>query len=476
MKNQKGGLEPLSKVPSFKYTSEKKRKLFIGNLYPYAEYFINCVNSIPFNSYSYNGNCEYINHEDKTQIISKCSSSGHPLYFFTGGTVYEILHKKFTNVIMHDYCDATGDIDVALYPPKLTESGESDIFFLNKDEKINSFYSDFTKWTFEKMVEQIKSIQIINRIEHLVKFEIDDYEDIPIKHKHVDFGYRIQNIEKCYVVGFLNEEKTMFKIQVVCKIEDSGIYVIDHVIEMIIPLPEEDILFSPTTELYKLPVINTISINNQKFNIQKYNGLINDNIEAYIERKQIYGQPNESEFVHKSINHIARLFYLFELFYKNQSLFPINEINLLFLFGLKPKKQNELTFLYYYKIVDGKLFNIKVDTKLFLNAYLELIIKNTYLYNIFKRNNPEFFIDNNDTKKLHNEFVSALFNDDLFQPSGLLTFQEISTTPKKTPTPPHRKTPTPPHRKTPKKTQKKSKKKKTQKKSKKKKTQSRKTK
>jgi hypothetical protein len=91
---QKGGLEPLSTVPNFKYTFDEKRKVFIGYIYPYAEYFINCVTSIPFNSYYYNGNCEYINFEDKKQIVSKCSSSNTPLYFFTGGSVYEILNRR----------------------------------------------------------------------------------------------------------------------------------------------------------------------------------------------------------------------------------------------------------------------------------------------------------------------------------------------------------------------------------------------
>ena len=57
---QKGGLEPLTKVPNFKYTFNENRKLFIGYIYPYAEYFINCVTSMPFNSYTYDANCEYI--------------------------------------------------------------------------------------------------------------------------------------------------------------------------------------------------------------------------------------------------------------------------------------------------------------------------------------------------------------------------------------------------------------------------------
>ena len=239
---QKGGLEPLSKVPTFKYTFNEKRRVFIGYIYPYADYFINCVTSIPFNSYSYDANCEYIGFDDKKQIIIPCNSIGSPVYFFTGGCAYELLNKKFNNVDMHTYCDATADIDVALYPPKLTYNENGDVYFLNKKGKISSFYNDFTRWTFKKVVQNIRTIQKqVHNMEGIVNFDINEYHDIPEKHKHVDYGYNIQLLGKLYVVAFLNDDKTMFKIQVVCKIEDSAdISVIDHIIEIIIPLPEDD--------------------------------------------------------------------------------------------------------------------------------------------------------------------------------------------------------------------------------------------
>ena len=428
-KIQKGGLEPLSKLPNFKYTFNEKRKVFIGYIYPYAEFFINCVTSIPFTSYSYNANCEYIDFDDKKQIVSQCSNSGSPLYFFTGGTVYELLNKKFNNVDMYKYCDATGDIDVALYPPKLTYNSNGDIYFLNIDGKINSFYSDFTKWIFENMVKNVNSIQmLINNMEHVVKFNINEYDDIPSENKTIYFGYNIQMIGKLYVVAFLNEDKTMFKIQVVCKIEDSDTSVIDHVIEIIIPLPESSVEFIPTSDGYRLPSTNTITLNTKLFNISSYDSLINDNINAYIKRKNAYGKTNEKEVIHKSINHVARLFYLYELIYQNQNSFQVDKLPLLFLFGMKKKEQMQIPFLYYYKIVNGNFNTIKVDTRFFLNSYLELIIKNQYIYTTFKRSNPDYFINYTDIKKIHDIFIIELFNDDLFQPSGLLTFSETNTT------------------------------------------------
>ena len=442
-KLQKGGLDPLTKVPNFKYTINEKRKLFIGYLYPYADYFISCVTSLPFNSYSYNANCEYINVENNTQIVSRCNNSGSPLYFFTGGTVYELLNKKFNNVNMYNYCDATSDIDVALFPPKLTYNEDGDIYFLNTDGKISSFYSDFTRWTFENMVKNVISIQLLfENMEHIVNFDINDYSDIPYEHKSTDFGYNIQMIGKFYVVAFLNEDKTMFKIQVVCKVQDSSIFIIDHIIEIIIPLPESNFQFIPTGDSYSHPSINTITINRQSFNISSYNSLINDNINAYIERKKAYGKTGDNigikgiislsssrNAIHKSINHIARLFYFYELIYQNQSAIQIDKLQLLFLFGMKNLLKNQVQFLYYYKIVDGVFHTIKVDTRFFLNSYLELIIKNQYLFNIFKNTNPDYFInytDINEMKNLHDRFNIDLFNNELFQPSGLLTFSQAT--------------------------------------------------
>ena len=418
---QKGGLEPLTKVPKFKYTFDEKRKIFIGHLYPYAEYFIRCVTSMPFNSYTYNGNCEYILFEDKTQIVSNCSSSGPPLYFFLGGVVYELLNKKFNNVDLYNYCDATGDIDVTLYPPKLTYYENQDIDFLNKDGKISSFYLDFTRWTFENMVKNVQSIELLFRdMQNLVNFNIDEYNEIPTEHKSSDFGYINQQIGKFYVVAFLNEDKTMFKIQVVCKIEDSGVSVIDHVIEIIIPLPESSNFFIPTSDDYSHPSIDIITINGTSFNIDNYNSLILGNITSYISRKNAYGQTNEREVIHKSINHIARLFYLYELIYKNQTSFQLDKLNLIMLYGYTKKDQQQLQFLYYYKIVGDKFNTIKVDTRFFLNSYFELILINKYSYTTFT---PNFFInysDINDVKILHDRFITELFNE----PLGLLTFSD----------------------------------------------------
>ena len=451
MNTQYGGLEPLLKVPKFKYTFDKKRKLFIGYVYPYADHFINFITSIPYEKYSYTGNCEYyeINEDNFTdidyskEVIKECSSTGYPLYLFSGGCAYELLNKQFNNINLHKYCDATGDIDVSLYPPKITQyNEEKNIFFFKANNTISSFYSNFTTWVFQNMVKNIRTIQsLFDSVPGFVNFSIDEYDDIPNHHKKSDLGYKIEMMGKLCLVAFLNEDNNMFKIQVICKIDgiqdDEHISSVDHIIEIIIPLPLPDTIesFCPSHSKYKQNIYETILINGRKYNIDKIGKLIDDNKAAYLSRVESYDKTNERDIIHKPINHIARLFYLYELIYQNQSSYDFKDVfaylNLVaFIPGqLKEKSVNrkKLQELYYYKIVNNEFYTIKVDTRFFLNAYLELIVKDKYTYNNFKRNNPTYFIDDTNTtniQNIHNRFITELFNDDLFEPLRILTFKE----------------------------------------------------
>jgi hypothetical protein len=422
VKRQYGGLEPLKKTPDFKYTFNEERKLFISSLYPYADYFLRTITKIPFHNYSFKGECEYRNEETENVGIINSSSSGHPIYFFSGGAVYEILNSKYKHVIdLHKYSDATGDMDVGVYPPNLTVDDEyRDVYCLDSNGKINAFYEHFTSWIYDHLLDNIKHIKTpISKIYGLVDFDIDDYEEIPSNHKTADLGFMSEKVGKLYVVGFINEDITMYKIQVVCKVESDDLSVIDHVIELIIPLPEGDSEFIASNDSYSQPIYDTVSVNNIKFNIQKYNSLITDNIEAYLERKASIGASNQNNVIHKAINHISRLFYLYELFYLNPTTFELGRLNTLFLYGLKKSQITQLSFLYYYKIVDDMFHLIKVDTKFFLNAYSDIVKKNTYLIKTFNVANPNYFVGGS----FHDVFIDELFNDSLFESTdGLLTF------------------------------------------------------
>ena len=60
--------------------------------------------------------------------------------------------------------------------------------------------------------------------------------------------------------------------------------------------------------------------------------MIYGNVSGYKDRHKIIGEPNNPIWKgklirHKAINHVARIFYLFELFYQNEELLNSEIIN-----------------------------------------------------------------------------------------------------------------------------------------------------
>jgi hypothetical protein len=443
-------IEPLLEIPPFKYTFNEKRKLFIEKTYSYSDIFLNSVNEIPLHEYKFKGNCivrnvmedkdksfkgnrivrNVMEDKDKSELAEEeeveCESLNAPMCCFLGGKVYEILNKKYSNVDLFSYCDATSDIDVVIYPPKIASFTDKDIYFTTLNNEINSFYKDFTNWIFQCLISNLQKYEnsLENMFASLVEFDIDEYKDIPVVHKTENYGYQIIQIGKLYVVAFLNEDVTMFKIQIVCKIMSTNISITDHIVEIIIPLPESDNTFSPVGDSYTLPKTNVIKFTkideamneyNIQYNIQSYISLISDNIDAYIERKKVYNSSNEKENIHKPINHIARLFYLYELFYQNKTLYKenIQSIDLFYpQYKLKTKKIDKVV---YYKIVHGEFNKTEILIKDFLNAYLELIMERSN-YQQLKNTNRTFFendSDKNELERKHDLFVDSLSNNEV---------------------------------------------------------------
>jgi hypothetical protein len=428
---QNGGLLKNIKPTDFKYTLNEQRRIWIMNMYPNADIFLNSVIEIPFNKYTYDGPCEYTITESSSSfnpnkkntsnnneiVIRNINTLSNPTYWIAGGCVYELLTRYYKNVDLYEYCDPTGDIDVTLYPPKITTSIIDDVYFMN-NEKINTFYDNFIKWVLYNLIENLKTheSQLDELFPNLVDFDINEYEDIPNKNKNNDLGYSVTKMGKLFIVSFLNDTNSMFKIQIVCKINDQSILVIDHVTEIIIALPEDSIFYSPSSDDYGDHSNNYTTLifsDTSKINIQSFNTLINDNVSAYIERIESY---NNNEFMHKAINHVARIFYLFELFYKNLDIIDIKKIYQIYLYNDLVKKK--IFHFLYYIIENNNFKKINVDIKIFLNAYMELFMLKTnptkpimsYNYNICIKKYPDLFNISNDVqvyKNKHDEFITT---------------------------------------------------------------------
>jgi len=451
-KRQKGGLEPLLMVPKFKYTFDEERKLFINCLYPYSDIFLNTIREIPWNNYSYNGLIDIKYEEFRKPAINlqieSNTGDNKPVCYFLGGTVYEILNQKFKNSVdYHSYADATSDIDVTLYPPKINYKNDGlmndyiTCLFINENEnRINPYYNDFIEWTFNQFFDKVKSVQLlINQISNIVEFDIDEYinkEELPSKNKTKEFGYRVEKVGKFYVISFINGDNTMFKIQLICKIQDNttGVSGTDHVVEIIIPLPdEENEGFQPTKDRYSHDEdfdIVTVGANNN-YAIQKYNSLIDNNLSAYKERA-IY--VDNKQKAHKAYNHVARLFYLYELLYKNMNS---SEFANKTIYTLQPYFLIKNGVFKYYKIINNDFVKVDVPMKKFADAYFKLFLKTNslrnYVINARKTNAFDDIILNfefngnkinlteenlNQLTIFHDNFVDDLFNDKSYISGG----------------------------------------------------------
>ena len=443
MNIQKGGLDPLLKVPTFKYTMNIQRKGFINVIYPYSVYFLDTLNKIDFSSYSYDGACEYIiakvdndqqftpseeiivsDYEDILQVTNQITitsySQNSPKCYYFGGTVYEILNKKFTNPDLHRYCDATGDIDVEIIPPKLPiyidEKGrilDYEVHFLTKDYRINTFYRNFTVWCFNNIINKIEKLEYLIRQMEFESFELTDYHEFPPeKYRNEQFGY-LQHEEKIgnvKIIGFVTTpDITMYKIQVIGKV---GEY-IDHFIEYVL-------LINPEALLSRRPQFETVEINRNYYNIQNFGHLISANIKSYEARVSLYDTTN-TFFIHKPINHVARLLYLFELFYQNQELFAdfltsleSYKLIIIKLFNYKNGTTledylNYTGFLKYYKIVGNSFRPINIEVKFLLYAYFTLLKKNINELNHFVFHPPALM--RNEREALKELTYSNYFDD-----------------------------------------------------------------
>jgi hypothetical protein len=157
------------------------------------------------------------------------------------------------------------------------------------------------------------------------------------------------------------------------------------------------------------------------YNVQRYPALVSDNISAYLERSDTKYLNAYKNVSHKYINHVARLFYLYELIYqypslKTESLTPIQTVTAL--------KTNPLREFFYYKYVFNntkdpthlKRIGIKIPVQMVLNAY-QKILKSEQQFGRFIAKNPEWYNKNATVEEMennHDKFLKLLFDPDVY--------------------------------------------------------------
>lgn len=104
---QRGGfLEPLQRTPPFHYTTSASRQAWTRAVYPYAPYFFQMFQVIPWDSYRY----------EDDEVIVKCSSTPYSIF---GGAANELYDREYGHKLpaahrLHKSVDPTGDIDCRL--------------------------------------------------------------------------------------------------------------------------------------------------------------------------------------------------------------------------------------------------------------------------------------------------------------------------------------------------------------------------
>ena len=329
----KGGSFNFVKKPikdsDFKYTTDPERILWVKNVFPVGELLINAIQSMPWNSYSYNGDIilwhetsttsEHEFNKDSNSVIHE-SSVGHieattqnELPFaFLGGGAYEVLNKAHKGAglpLLHDYVDPTGDLDIKLELPEIIKIESDDdtkdkIKFLFEDIEgtvINRFVENYIDWIFTNLY---KSLTVFEKeFDYLFPTSVDfDYHENH-EGQHAIDAKRIGNLWLLKVPLF---EKGMYKIQLTAKFD--GMADSDHMLELILPVPNkiQDAnwnMFVPGPSFKPRDVYNTSL---KKTRVESIAQLYNGNVRAI--KARIVAWNTESR--HKFYNHVGRLQYL----------------------------------------------------------------------------------------------------------------------------------------------------------------------
>lgn len=318
------------------------------HIFPYGDTIISIVQAIPWTTFRWEGTLPLWTEttppekrEEDERVFEKmdvgiiATTEDNFYYNYFGGTVYEILNNQpevKAIVNLRDYVDPTGDIDVKIRMPRIIFVKPVENDFLNyfytenapTKTNMNDLLQDYTKWIFLNMKAQIEKIpeQIFNQIfADAAHFENDEDSELV----HADLIFERNNVKLLRTHLF-----KMIKIQLSVKFEKA--HKPEHLLEFVLPL-----FISPgDAEVLKNPNFDDI-MKIREYPVEKFNKLIEGNIDALKERIAII---NNAKLSHKAYNHIGRLRFL-------------NKIAPLFVPVVDPKKPNTPEYKELYKLTSS---------------------------------------------------------------------------------------------------------------------------
>jgi hypothetical protein len=299
----------LIKNSNFKYTSNKNRKKFVTHLFPYGNYIIDLIQSIPWKSYKYNGkmNLWYEDADGTYKADEKyiyASTEDFLAYYYFGGCVYEILDALY-NANLHKYTDPTGDIDVRINMPKINYKSDKDYteyYFKNITQnslEMSDLLDNYTRWIYDEFKKQLETIPTVYFQEIFNDTIPFDYKT-NYEGKSADITTQLGNL---WLVRTLLFDRGMIKIQLIAKFKDM--LESDHIVEFVLPVSNN------ITEVYELISDSVGMFTKQyqlikKYPVETFSKLYSGNFSAIKERYNTHNKPNR----HKFYNHIGRLIFL----------------------------------------------------------------------------------------------------------------------------------------------------------------------
>ena len=419
---QKGGfnINPIQNK-DFLYTRSQERIEWEQNAFPIGEYLIPLIQSIPWQQYRFQGittiaeerEDEIVGiHTFSTNIEASMENFPFPYYFF-GGCVYELIDRVYPNSI-RNYIDPTGDIDVHLSLPAITQipvEGDPyiDTVILPTGKEVMSPLIDhYTQWLYREWVKQIQLFS------NLPFFPILFGNTVPFSYQENDEGKKADlftQIHNLWIVRIPDIEGKMVKIQLLVKFTSTKES--DHIVEFVLPL-------NCTSELQGGIKYESIQIKHESntymllptIPIASFGKLLLDNCKAMVEREPM---RDSDEYRHKFFNHVGRIQYLNRIlppFYqtiqnKNEyrkamnSLFPADFEKTLFQYLLHKRKTHMLW------ILDHEYKQSELDEFTFLRMLIGNMVQLNYYYTIHGRNGPKLF----KYTSFANSYITELFTE-----------------------------------------------------------------